>query len=265
MGELIFKYKRLFLGLALVIMMWQNVVMADTPQYPVLKNTTGKTIIERISYSDEWLSDFMIISKTGTVIIVDSYYHRTSFDSIPPDIICVTHTQHREHYDLDLLVKYNSNKKVKKSIQKVESFKVKDVNVTGIASAHGSDGKIDDQKPENVIYIFEVDGLRIADFGGTGQKELTPDQLKTLGRIDIAFMEFVDYPELAMSLDSCLNIARQLNPQIIIPTHRTETTIPEVGKLLELPVETVERLLVVNKDDLKEGEKKIIELANPLK
>lgn len=266
MGKSCLKRKWLFFGLILVIMMWQNMVLADTIPYPVIKNTTGKTVIERISYSDEWLSDFMIISKAGTVIIVDSYFHRVFLDNIRPDIICVTHKQqHKEHWDDDLILKYINNKKVKKSIEKVETFKVKDVTVNGIASAHGTDGKINEQEPENVIYVFEVDGLRIAHFGGTGQKELTPEQLEKLGRIDIAFLEFVSYPSIHMSMDNCLNIARQLDPQIIIPTHRNEKTIPEVGKLLELPVETVERILVVSKDDLKDGMKKIIELANPLK
>jgi L-ascorbate metabolism protein UlaG (beta-lactamase superfamily) len=251
-------------GLLMALVLGQSLILAEAPQYPVVKNTTGKTVIERIAMTDGWFSDFMIISKAGTVIIVDSFRRREFLDKVQPDIICVTHMQHQEHYDLDLIMEYAQDKRVQKSFQKVESFKVKDVKVTGIASAHGMDGKIDAQEPENVIYVFEVDGLRIAHFGGTGQKELTPEQLKALGRIDIAFLEFVSYPSIHMSLDSCLNIARQIDPQIIIPTHRNDKSIPEIGESLNLPVETVERVLVVSKDDLKSGVKKIIELANPL-
>jgi L-ascorbate metabolism protein UlaG (beta-lactamase superfamily) len=108
------------------------------------------------------------MSADGTIIVADPTSMPTPEDLyLIPDAITVTHT-HSDHFDpefIDLI-------KCKKSIATVEKFDVNDVHIYGIGSSHR--GSIINQKtPNNVIYVFEVDGLRIVHMGDIGQEHLT--------------------------------------------------------------------------------------------
>jgi L-ascorbate metabolism protein UlaG (beta-lactamase superfamily) len=214
-------------------------------------NNTGKTIIRAISRSGQYPNNsYMIISKSGTVIVADP---KAPVDGIKPDAITVTH-MHEDHFDDNFLAK-NSN--AKKSIAKPESFTIKDVNVIGIASSHMGD-TINKDLPTNIIYVFEVDGLRIAHMGDIGQKKLTEEQLTALGKIDIAFMQFVNsYSDYSVENSYGFTLIEQLKPQIIIPTHSSSGANDKLAGIVG-EKQSMSGPFAVSKEDLSDGKRKVV-------
>lgn len=227
----------------------------DTFISEINNNDTGKTVIKAISQNRDYPNNsYMIISKSGTVLVADPSDVVTG---IMPDIITTTH-QHADHKDPIL----DENSDCKKAYNMIETFTVKDINVTSIASAHMGDEIY--EYPSNVIYIYEVDGLRIAYMGDIGQTHLTDEQMKALGKIDIAFMQFVNsYSAYDSENGKGINLIEQLKPQIIIPTHSTADATAKVAETVG-EYECVDNVLAISKEDLSEGKRKVIEIKNRL-
>lgn len=230
-----------------------------------LKNNTGKTVISRVSQDKLTNNSFAIISERGTVAVTDPYKVSRN---IKPDLITVSHT-HYDHYDK----KYIDAQTCRKSIARAEHFNVRDIGVKSIASTHRGNN-IDPSNPRNVLYVFEVDGLRIAHMGDIGQDYLTDKQLEQLGNIDIAFVQFLNpWSGYSLKNQKGLKCIEQLKPQVIIPTHISFfISLPAkisfildsgegILKMLEekiAPVEYLDRL-AISKDDLKDKKRRVIQ------
>jgi len=94
------------------------------------------------------------------------------------------------------------------------------VSIRGIASAHNANDAIKPENGSNYIYIVDMAGLRIAHFGDIGQDVLTAEQLKALGKVDIAITQFDNsYSNMNMSNKKGFNLIDQVKPRLIIPTH----------------------------------------------
>lgn len=221
-----------------------------------LKNDTGKTLIRCIGNqrSGDRHVSFGIVSTKGTTILADPIYSIKDKVYLKADIITVTHT-HSDHFNWNLLNKMKDYAKI--SSYNPESFTVDDVNVMGVAASHSSD-PINESRPSNTIYVYEVDGLRIAHMGDMGQDELTPDQLEKLGQLDIIFTIITNAPTYGSATEKNIKIIQQLNPKIVIPTHYADDVLSETIKTLG--VKEVERAseLAVSKDDLKDAPMRFI-------
>ena len=142
-----------------------------------------------------------------------------------PDVITVTHT-YSDHFDPDFI----DPLRCRKSIATVEGFDVNGIHIYGVGSSHL--GNIINQKtPNNVIYVFEVDGLRIAHMGDIGQEHLTIKQINSLGKIDIALMQFSNPFSGMFDSDKGTTLIEELKPQIIIPTHSNPKSTRRIGKI----------------------------------
>lgn len=221
-----------------------------------LKNETGKTLIRCIGdqRSGGAHVSFGIVSSNGTTILADPIYNTDDKGYIKTDILTVTHG-HADHYNQKLQKKMKGHAKL--SYFSPESFTVKDVNVTGIAAAHSAIA-INDKYPTNTIYVYELDGLRIAHMGDMGQDELTADQLEKLGQVDIMFTIITNAPFYGSSTEKNIKFIQQLNPKIVIPTHYAEDVLSQT--IETLGVKEVERAaeLVVTKDDLNDAPMRFI-------
>lgn len=226
---------------------------------PQLKNDTGKTIIEVVNKSSFTpTNSFILISSKGTMVVVDPTSMPTPEElDLNPDIVTVTH-KHSDHYDKEFISRLNC----KKSISTVESFDVKDVHVYSIASSHRGN-IISQENPNNVIYVFEMDGLKIAHMGDIGQDHLTIKQLNALGKVDIAFMQFSNPFSGMFNSDKGFELIEELKPQIIIPTHSNPKSTRKIAKLLG-KLEIIENSFVVSQRDLINGERKVVWLKNKL-
>ncbi len=224
----------------------------------VLSNTTGKTVIKRNARDRSLGTRFLIISKSGTVILLDPY--TVSKDVVDPkkvDGVFITHG----HYDHVSPALQNAVMAAGGKLVQFQpgQYKVKDVVVTGIPSSHASDD-IQAERPSNVLYLIEVDGLRIVHMGDIGQTTLTADQMKALGKVDIALMQFANsYSNMSVENAKGFTLMEQLSPTVIIPTH----TSPDANAKLEKDyggIESIQDVWAVSPADLSSGKKRVINL-----
>ncbi len=213
--------KRLRVSLLIILVLFFASMTAEV---------SAKTTISRLAlvgYSPDKYglaggSDFMLKSSMGTTIVADPYEVANGFQ---PDIITVTH-RHSDHMDFDFYYEYKDQ--CKTSIYKVEDFTVKNIIVQGIPALHSSSIKSDWQKPDNMIYLYQIDGLRIAHMGDIGQDGLVQEQLDKLGDLDIVFLNVVDIS--GMAITKSMKILKQIKPKIVIPTHLDKKGFTHLNK-----------------------------------
>jgi L-ascorbate metabolism protein UlaG (beta-lactamase superfamily) len=96
--------------------------------------------------------------------------------------------------------------------------------VTGIASEH--DDTAGTQRGPNTIFVFDLDGVRIAHFGDFGQAELRPEQAAALEGVDLVFLPVGGGPTI--DAEAAAAIVEALDPRWVVPMHyRT----PRIGFL----------------------------------
>ena len=197
--------------------------------FRVFSNDTAITTISRLGQREhsgpdvKWTAGFLITSKFGTTIVTDPYNVR---EDVAADIVTVSHG-HFDHVDY-LFFKRMMHSKI--SLYNIEDFKLKDISVKSIAAAH-STKIINHKAPDNVIYIFKVDGLQLAHMGDIGQEKLTDQQLKELKNIDVIFIPFVNRAQSGLEIRKSLKVVDQINPKIIIPTHLDKEGYSELTKI----------------------------------
>jgi L-ascorbate metabolism protein UlaG (beta-lactamase superfamily) len=170
-----------------------------------------------------------------------------------PAAILSTHG-HPDHTDANFTSSYDT----KTVLYTKEDFDLKDFHIYTIYSSHSGDTISNN----NVIIVLEVDGLRIAHMGDIGQTKLTEEQLKELGTIDIAFMQFENsYSGMNLTNLKGFNLIEQLNPKIIIPTHFIDKDLPileeKYGAITEY-----DNVLTISKDDLPDNTLNVYRILN---
>ena len=81
--------------------------------------------------------------------------------------------------------------------------------------------------------------------GDIGQDHITIKQIKSLGKIDIALMQFSNPFSGMFNSDKGYILIEEIKPQIIIPTHSNPRSTRKIGKILG-KLEIVENFLSVN-------------------
>lgn len=96
--------------------------------------------------------------------------------------------------------------------------------VVGIASEH--DEAAGTERGPNTIFVFGLDGVRVAHFGDFGQRELRPEQRAAVGEVDLLFLPVGGGPTIGG--EAAAAIARELGARWVVPMHyRT----PRIGFL----------------------------------
>jgi len=96
--------------------------------------------------------------------------------------------------------------------------------VVAIASEH--DEAAGTQRGPNTIFVFELDGVRIAHFGDFGQSALRDEQAAAVGQIDLLFLPVGAGPTIGP--EQAAAITERLSPRWVVPMHyRT----PRIGFL----------------------------------
>ena len=224
---------------------------------PVTNNDTGKVLIQTVSGSRSYpYNSYIITSIRGESVVIDgTTMPKPEVVDIKPVALLQTHT-HPDHSDFD----YTNSYDVPKLMSQKGELQVGDYNIYTIPSSHSNDTI--DENGGNVIVVVEVDGLRIAHMGDIGQTKLTDDQLKSLGKIDIAFMQFENsYSDMSLENGKSFTMMEQLQPTIIIPTHYTDKALKvleeEYGAINELY-----NILEISKEDLPENTRNVYRILN---
>lgn len=91
--------------------------------------------------------------------------------------------------------------------------------VVGVASEH--DERAGTERGPNTIFVFTLDGLRVAHLGDFGQRELRPEQAQAIGEVDLLFVPVGAGPTI--DAEQAAAIAQRLSARWVVPMHyRTE-------------------------------------------
>ncbi len=91
-----------------------------------------------------------------------------------------------------------------------------DVRVEAVRAAHFAN---DLDHSTDIILIIDVAGVRFVHLGDCGQDELTPEQLRRIGRVDVMMQVLEDIDDDGKVDRRALNLLAQVAPTIVIPTH----------------------------------------------
>ena len=164
---------------------------------------------------------FVITSDTGVKIITDPYETGPDLTygeiAESADIVTVSH----EHLDHGNVAAVKGNPEV---VSRAGRAKAKGIEVKGIASYHDdAGGRL---RGNNIIFCFEVDGIRVCHLGDLGHL-LDGKQVKEIGSVDILLIPVGGY--YTIDAKAATKVCDQLKPKVIIPMHyRTEKSIPGI-------------------------------------
>jgi len=159
----------------------------------------------------KWLGHaaFLITSDSGTRIITDPYATSSSvtYDEIKEsaDIVTVSH----EHGDHNNVAAVRGDPEVIKG-----TAEVKGIKFNGIPTHHDDAGG--SQRGKNVIFCFEVDGIRVCHLGDLGHP-LGDNQVADIGKVDILLVPVGG--NYTIDARIATGVCGKLAPKVIIPMH----------------------------------------------
>ena len=87
--------------------------------------------------------------------------------------------------------------------------------VLAIASEH--DEAAGTERGPNTIFVFDLDGIRVAHFGDFGQRQLREEQAAALGSPDLVFLPIGGGPTIGA--DQAAAIVERIGPRWVVPMH----------------------------------------------
>ena len=92
-------------------------------------------------------------------------------------------------------------------------------DVVGVSSEH--DQSAGTERGHNTIFVFTLDGVRIAHFGDFGQAALRPEQREAIGEVDMILVPVGG--GFTIGAEQAARIVEELSPRWVVPMHyRTE-------------------------------------------
>ena len=129
--------------------------------------------------------------------------------AVAAELLLVTH-EHRDHNAVDAI------EGVKQTIRSsAGTFETPIGLVVGVASEH--DDVAGTKRGANVIYVFELDGMRVCHFGDFGQSQLRPEQREAIGRVDLLFVPIGGLATIDGRAAAAL--VEELAPSLVVPMH----------------------------------------------
>ena len=159
-------------------------------------------------------AEFLITMESGFRIVTDPYDASTGYPIQPleADGVLVSH----HHHDHDAVENVTGHPQVI-DFAGTHTFSP-DLKVTGIMADHDDAGGA--KRGKTLMFLIESEDLRVAHLGDLGCL-LDADQLDALGRVDVLMIPVGGFYTIDPA--QALEVARQLDPRIIIPMHyRTE-------------------------------------------
>lgn len=165
-----------------------------------------------------------VISSEGQRILIDAFAPGQLVSPVTKnDILLTTHTRSDE-----FAIKFPGDK-----LQaRVGEIKRPGLYIRGVASSHQTDNLYLEEGGSNYIYLIEMAGMRIAHFGYIGQNQLTPEQLKAIGNVDIAITPIYNFNnQVDVYTLKAFNIMGQVKPKIVIPFSVDKNTVEYAARI----------------------------------
>lgn len=153
-------------------------------------------------------SSFRLKGKTATVI-TDPYDKSVGFNfpKVSADMVTISH-EHSDHNQGSLV------DGVKKVINGPGEYEISGVSIIGMSTFH--DDKKGEERGENTIYIYEIDGVRLCHLGDLGHK-LSDKKIEKVGSLDVLFIPVGGV--LTIDSKKAAQLASDMEPRFIVPMH----------------------------------------------
>lgn len=178
-------------------------------------------------------SSFLLTADSGLKIFTDPCHPETGYTlkDIETDVVTITHG----HHDHDYLGAFIGSPMV---IREAGEYEVQGVRITGIKwfhdDAHGA------KRGDTLIFLYEMDGLRIAHMGDIGC--MPSDEVFTsLGKLDVLMCPVGGTYTIGPS-DACA-IANRTKTNVFIPMHYQTSVLKA-----KLPLLGVDALIDIAKN-----------------
>jgi L-ascorbate metabolism protein UlaG (beta-lactamase superfamily) len=126
------------------------------------------------------------------------------------DLLLVTH-EHRDHNAVEVIS--GEPETLRSTAGKHDSEAVG--KVVGVASEH--DEVAGTERGPNTIFVFELDGLRVAHFGDFGQRTLREEQAAAIGAVDLLILPVGGGPTIGAAQAGA--IVSRLDARWVVPMH----------------------------------------------
>jgi L-ascorbate metabolism protein UlaG (beta-lactamase superfamily) len=190
-------------------------------------------------------SSFKLKGRTGSVVIdpFDPKMVGIKFPSVEADVVTLSHV-HKDHNYIDGVKDYQS------VIDGPGEYEIKDISILGFSTFH--DEEKGGVRGKNTIYVYEMDGLRLAHLGDLGHK-LSEDIVEEMGEINILMIPVGG--TYTINAQTAAGIVDTIEPSIILPMHyhipelnqetfSGLTPVEEFLKAAALPVEKLPKLSI---------------------
>jgi L-ascorbate metabolism protein UlaG (beta-lactamase superfamily) len=132
-----------------------------------------------------------------------------AIEGVEPTLLLVTH-EHPDHNGVDAI---GGDPTILRSTAGRLDSPVGEV--VAIASEH--DEEAGTERGPNTIFVFELDGLRVAHFGDFGQRELRDEQAALLDDLDLLIIPVGGGPTIGA--EQAAEIVNRLGPRWVVPMH----------------------------------------------
>ena len=169
----------------------------------------------------KWLghASFLITSDGGVKILTDPYEPILGMNYGPideyADIVTVSHG----HGDHNNVAAVQGNPQV---IDESTLVEVKGIKFSGVDTYHDASGG--NERGANVIYCFEVDGIKVCHLGDLGHL-LSNEQTASIGKVDVLMVPVGG--NFTIDVVTADTVIEKLKPAVVIPMHFSNDRCPD--------------------------------------
>jgi L-ascorbate metabolism protein UlaG (beta-lactamase superfamily) len=151
--------------------------------------------------------------------IPDFAFDYAPIQDVEADLLLVTH-EHFDHAGVEAVAGQPHTVR-----STAGTFETPLGEVVGVASEH--DEAAGTRRGPNIVFVFSLDGLRVAHFGDFGQPELRPAQREAIGEVDVLFLPVGGGPTVGG--ESAAAVVRKLRPRLVVALHYGNEAVSFLG------------------------------------